>query len=72
VLGISETTLSRTERALGINSKKLGGNFGGQPDWYWSLPAEGGPEGGPEGGHTLGNNHLQPVAADQSVEEGEL
>jgi hypothetical protein len=67
-LGISEITLNRTKRALCINSKKLGGNFGGKPDWYWSLPAED----GPEGGHTLGTDLLQPVAADQSVEEGEL
>ncbi|MCW5967586.1 MAG: AAA family ATPase [Blastocatellales bacterium] len=58
-LGISETTLNRTKRALGVLSKKLGGNFGGKPDWHWCLPAEDGPEGGLEDGHTLVDDHLQ-------------
>ena len=26
--------VQREARALGIDSKKLGGNFGGKPDWY--------------------------------------
>jgi hypothetical protein len=58
---ISEIMINRTTRALGINSKKLGGNFGSKAEWYWSLPVEDGQDGqdGPEGGHTLGDDHLQ-------------
>jgi RecA-family ATPase len=39
-LGITEITINRTKRALGIKSKKLGGHFGSKGEWYWSLPVE--------------------------------
>jgi hypothetical protein len=96
-LGISEITINRTKRALGIKSKKLGGNFGSKAEWYWSLSTE-----DDQDDHTLRNDHLQAshssksgsgnalaedgqssmsdhlddhlqqVASDQSVEEGEV
>ena len=38
--GISERTLNRAKAALGVQSKKQGGTFGGRRDWLWELPAE--------------------------------
>src|SRR5262245_8158529 len=41
--GISEKAIRRGKKYLGIISAKNGGNYGGNPQWDWSLPAvEGG------------------------------
>jgi hypothetical protein len=63
--GLSETTLNRTKRALGIKSKKYGGNFGGKAEWYWELPAEDGQD-ATEDGHTREGDHLQANHSDKS------
>jgi hypothetical protein len=36
-LGISEATLRRAKHALNVKSDKKGGNFGGNPQWFWKL-----------------------------------
>jgi hypothetical protein len=36
-IGISEATLRRAKTALGIKSEKRGGNYGGDPQWFWKM-----------------------------------
>ena len=70
-LGISEITINRTKRALGIKSKKLGGNFGSKAEWYWSLPTEDDQD-DHQDDHTLRNDHLQASASPNSTSVNNL
>ncbi len=36
-LGISDATLRRAKNTLNVKSEKKGGNFGGNPQWFWKL-----------------------------------
>jgi hypothetical protein len=38
-VGISSRTLARARVSLGVKTSKHGGRFGGDPGWYWELPA---------------------------------
>ena len=55
--GVSDRTLKRAKASLGVRAHKLGGHFGGDPAWYWELPARLAEEGQPtteEGQRTEG------------------
>jgi hypothetical protein len=85
--GVADKTLRRAKTALGVRAHKLGGNFGGNPAWYWELAAastEGGqwpssadralPEGGlsTEDGPNKKVDHLQFKWPSSRAEDGQI
>lgn len=64
--GISESTLNRTKRRLGVKSRCEGGGFGSSKKiWYWSLPTEDGHD-ATEDGHILESEHLTVNHSDKN------
>ncbi len=64
--GISETTLNRVKRQLGVKSRQTGGGKSDrQKIWYWSLPLSDGHE-SLSGGHTQKNDHLTANHSDNT------
>ncbi len=60
--GISDATLRRASKRLGVKHGKQGGFFGGEKGWAWSLPAEDAQDAHSSGMSTFRENeHLQQV-----------
>jgi hypothetical protein len=58
-LGISEKTLQRAKHALNVKSDKKGGNFGGNPQWFWKMETTEDGQNIIEDGQMNKDDHLQ-------------